>query len=173
MADSNNPSTNPTGTISDTNTTSSTSNTPLKEDTFSPHPPEKGRVSPANATAGEPSSASAKSSSPSITIQTAKLSYSPSASRSPSLRATLMASPPLSPRLPSAQSAHHSRAPSFSSPLNMVELLAGSNGTHVEAKDWKKITLGQLVQGQQLHFIDGDKPVEEACQVNCVLCLRN
>jgi hypothetical protein len=130
-----------------------------REDTLTPRPPSRGRISPATVLPA-PSS----SSHPSLNIQTAKLSHSPSVSRSPSLHATMMASPPLSPRLPSAQSSHHSRTASFSNPVNMVELLSGSNGSHVEARDWKTITLGELVQGQTLKFIDGDTPVEEACQ---------
>jgi hypothetical protein len=76
-------------------------------------------------------------------------------------------SPPLSPRLPG----QHSRSPSFSSAINVVDLLASQqiNGNKpVVARDWKKILLSELVQGQKLVFVDGDTPVEEACQVNTV-----
>src|ERR1700716_3649037 len=92
---------------------------------------------------------------------------SPSASRSPSLRG-MVASPPHSPRLSGHQQAHHSRTPSFSSTLNMVDILASqaSNGTKPVVRDWTKITLGELVEGQKLVFVDGDTPVEEACQVH-------
>ena len=91
----------------------------------------------------------------------------PSVPRSPSLRG-MVASPPLSPRLPGHQATHHSRTPSFSSTLNMVDILASqaSNGIKPVVRDWTKITLGELVQGQKLVFVDGDTPVEEACQVS-------
>jgi hypothetical protein len=72
-------------------------------------------------------------------------------------------SPPLSPRIP-GHASHHSRTSSFSSAVNVVDLLA-SNGSKPVAKDWTKITLRELVQGQKLVFLDGDSPVEEACQV--------
>jgi hypothetical protein len=77
--------------------------------------------------------------------------------------AGMVASPPLSPRL--AGHPQHSRTPSFSSSLNVVDLLTSMNGERPAARDWTKITLGELVQGQQLRFVDGDTPVEEACQV--------
>ena len=84
--------------------------------------------------------------------------------RSSSLHA-LVASPPHSPRVP-GHSAHHRRSPSFSS-LNVVDLLASqqTNGVKPVAKDWTKIPLSELVQGQKLVFVDGDTPVEEVCQV--------
>ena len=94
-------------------------------------------------------------------------SLSPIVPRSPSLR-PIVASPPLSPRLhQSAAGAHHSRSPSFSATLNVVDLLASQqpNGSKPPAREWTKIPLSELVEGQQLHFIDGDTPVEEACQV--------
>jgi hypothetical protein len=94
-------------------------------------------------------------------------SLSPIVPRSPSLR-PLATSPPLSPRLQqSVAGAHHSRSPSFSATLNVVDLLATTqqNGEKPPAREWTKITLAELVEGQQLHFIDGDTPVEEACQV--------
>jgi hypothetical protein len=49
----------------------------------------------------------------------------------------------------------------------MVELLSSqaNGGTKPDARDWTTITLGELVQGQNLVFVDGDTPVEEACQV--------
>ena len=85
--------------------------------------------------------------------------------RSPSLHAghTSLTSPPLSPRLPG----NHSRSPSISSAINVVDLLALQqiNGSNAVARDWKKIPLSELVQGQKLVFVDGDTPVEEACQV--------
>lgn len=50
----------------------------------------------------------------------------------------------------------------------MVDILASqaSNGSKPVARDWTKITLEELVQGQKLVFVDGDTPVEEACQVH-------
>jgi hypothetical protein len=84
---------------------------------------------------------------------------SPILTRSPSV----VVSPPLSPRL--AGHPHHSRSPSFSSSLNMVDLLTSMNGEKPAARDWAKISLSELVQGQKLTFVDGDTPVEEACQV--------
>jgi len=92
-------------------------------------------------------------------------------SRSPSLHA-MVASPPHSPRLP-VHSSHHSRSPSFSSSFNVVDLLASQavNGTKPVARDWTKIPLSELVQGQNLVFVDGDKPVEEVCRVT--LDIRN
>ena len=50
----------------------------------------------------------------------------------------------------------------------MVDILASqaSNGVTPVARDWTKITLGELVHGQKLVFVDGDTPVEEACQVH-------
>jgi hypothetical protein len=47
----------------------------------------------------------------------------------------------------------------------MVDILAANNGSKPVARDWTKITVGELVQGQKLVFVDGDTPVEEACQV--------
>jgi hypothetical protein len=119
-------------------------------DSLTPRPPSsQGRYSPTNNNAVGHSAISS------------------SVSRSPSLRG-MVASPPHSPRLPSHQAVHHSRTPSFSSTLNMVDILASqaSNGTKPVARDWTKITLGELVHGQKLVFVDGDTPVEEACQVN-------
>ena len=96
-------------------------------------------------------------------------SLSPIVPRSPSLRPMAAVSPPLSPRLmqSAAGSLHHNRSPSFSSNLNVIDLLASQqpNGTKPPVREWAKIPLSELVQGQQLHFIDGDTPVEEACQV--------
>jgi hypothetical protein len=146
---------------SSSNTTNNNNNN-LNQGSLTPRPPSRGRYSPANASSSIPGQTSA-----------AKFTSSPSVSRSPSLHAAMVASPPHSPRLSSSQSSHnHSRTASFSSPVNMVELLAASNGTRPEARDWKSITLGELVQGQSLHFIDGDTPIEEACQVNLLLLLN-
>jgi len=96
-------------------------------------------------------------------------SLSPIVPRSPSLRPMPAVSPPLSPRLmqTAAASLHHNRSPSFSSNFNVVDLLASQqpNGTKPPVREWAKIPLSELVRGQQLHFIDGDTPVEEACQV--------
>ena len=96
-------------------------------------------------------------------------SLSPIVPRSPSLRPMAAVSPPLSPRLmqSAAASLQHNRSPSFSSTLNVVDLLASQqpNGTKPPVREWTKIPLSELVRGQQLHFIDGDTPVEEACQV--------
>jgi hypothetical protein len=80
----------------------------------------------------------------------------------------MASSPPLSPRLhPSAAGAHHTRAPSFSATLNVVDLLISQqpNGSKPPVREWTKIPISELVQGQQLNFLDGDTPVEEACQV--------
>jgi hypothetical protein len=116
-------------------------------DSLTPRPPSQGRYSPANAVPFQHST-----------------SLSPIVPRSPSLHA-MVASPPLSPRLPGHPS--HSRTPSFSSTINVVELLASQsiNGEKPVARDWKTIPLSELVEGQQLVFVDGDTPVEEACQV--------
>jgi hypothetical protein len=91
--------------------------------------------------------------------------HSLSIPRSPALHAKV-SSPPLSPRLPSHAS-DRSRTPSFSSAVNVVDLLASEtiNGTKPVFRDWTKIPLRELVQGQKLVFVDGDTPVEEACQV--------
>ena len=85
--------------------------------------------------------------------------------RSPLLHA-MVASPPLSPR--PGHGTHHSRRASFSSNLDIVDLLASQavNGSRPPARDWTKICVGELVQGQKLVFVDGDTPVEEACQVH-------
>jgi hypothetical protein len=113
-------------------------------DSLTPRPPSQGRHSPANALERQ-----------SLTIP-----------RSPLLR-PMVASPPLSPRIP-GHSSHHHRTPSFSSTVNVVDLLTSqsSNGTKPAARDWTKISLRELVQGQKLVFVDGDTPVEEACQVS-------
>src|SRR5437667_991076 len=86
---------------------------------------------------------------------------SPVSIRNPPLHAMGM-SPPHSPRIPSHTS-HHTRTPSFSSTVNVVDLLASqtSNGAKPVARDWTKITAKELVQGQKLVFLDGDTPVEE------------
>jgi hypothetical protein len=49
----------------------------------------------------------------------------------------------------------------------MVDLLSSqaNGGTIPDVRDWTTITLGELVEGQNLVFVDGDTPVEEACQV--------
>jgi len=85
--------------------------------------------------------------------------------RSPSIHA-MVASPPLSPR--PGHGTHHSRTASFSSNVDIVDLLASQtvNGSRPPARDWTKICVGELVQGQKLVFVDGDTPVEEACQVH-------
>jgi hypothetical protein len=91
--------------------------------------------------------------------------HSLSIPRIPSLH-TKVSSPPLSPRIPS-HATDRSRTPSFSSAVNVVDLLASQtiNGMKPVVRDWTKIPLGKLVQGQKLVFVDGDTPVEEACQV--------
>ena len=119
------------------------------QDSHIPRPPSQGRYSPAI---------------PNLNgTHLGQSTLSPTVSRSPSLRG-MVASPPHSPRLPGHQS-HHTRSPSFSSTLNMVDILAAGNGAKPVARDWTKITVGELVQGQKLVFVDGDTPVEEACQV--------
>ena len=118
------------------------------QESLTPRPPSRGRYSPAIAS----------------TVPNIQTKLSPTVSRSPSLHPTMVASPPHSPRI-SGHAPNHNRAPSFSSPVNMVELLAASSGTRPDAREWKTIRLGELVRGQKLHFIDGDTPVEEACQV--------
>ena len=135
-----------------TNHTTNTNNDSLTPESVTPRPSSQaGRQSPANI----------------ITGYLNTLSPVPR-SRSPSLHA-MMASPPHSPRLP-VHSAHHSRSPSFSS-FNVVDLLASQavNGTKPVARDWTKIPLSELVQGQNLVFVDGDKPVEEVCRVTFIL----
>lgn len=84
--------------------------------------------------------------------------------RSPSLHAAL-ASPPRSPRL-LGHALHHTRTPSHSA-IDVADLLTSQaiNGSKPVARDWTKVTLGELVKGQKLVFVDGDTPVEEACQV--------
>ena len=122
------------------------------QDSFTLHPPSQGQYSPANAI---PSSSNHHSSN----------TLSPIIPRSPSLR-PMATSPPLSPRIPGHASIHN-RTPSFSSTVNVVDLLASQtiNGSKPAARDWTKITLSELVQDQKLVFLDGDTPVEEACQV--------
>src|SRR5208282_3444675 len=122
------------------------------QDSLDPRPPSQGRYSPANGIAPSTNHHSSNTLSPVIP-------------RSPSLHA-MGASPPLSPRIP-GHASHHSRAPSFSSTVNVVDLLASQtiNGSKPAARDWTKIPLSELVQGQKLVFLDGDTPVEEACQV--------
>jgi len=114
-------------------------------ESLTPRPPSQGRYSPA------PNNSSYLTSNLIIP-------------RSPSLHA-MVASPPHSPRIPGHVS--HSRTPSFSSNINVVDLLASqaTNGTKPAAKDWTKVKLSELVDGQKLVFVDGDTPVEEACQV--------
>ena len=109
------------------------------DSSITPHPPSQGLHSPANVVER----------------------HSLSIPRSPSLHA-LVSSPPLSPRVPD-----RSRTPSFSSSVNVVDLLACQtiNGTKPIVRDWTKIPLRELVEGQKLVFVDGDTPVEEACQV--------
>lgn len=121
-------------------------------DSLTLRPPSQGRYSPVNVI---PPSTSHHSSN----------TLSPIIPRSPSLR-PMATSPPLSPRIP-GHASQHNRTPSFSSTLNVVDLLASQtvNGSKPAARDWTKITLGELVQGQKLVFVDGDTPVEEACQV--------
>ena len=115
-----------------------------KHDSLTLPPPSQGRYSSANSVERQ-----------SLTIP-----------RSPLLR-PMGASPPLSPRIP-GHATHHNRTPSFSSTVNVVDLLASQspNGTKPAARDWTKIPLRELVQGQKLVFVDGDTPVEEACQVS-------
>jgi hypothetical protein len=50
----------------------------------------------------------------------------------------------------------------------MVDILASQAGNGIKpvVRDWTKIPLGELVHGQKLVFVDGDTPVEEACQVS-------
>jgi hypothetical protein len=59
------------------------------------------------------------------------------------------------------------------STLNMVDILSAqaNGGTIPHARDWTTITLGELVEGQKLVFVDGDTPVEEACQVLSLVML--
>jgi hypothetical protein len=114
-------------------------------ESLTPHPPSQGRYLPINTT----------------TMGHSNLP--PIVPRSPSFHAAL-ASPPRSPRL--GHPMHHNRAPSYSA-IDVVDLLASQaiNGSKLIARDWTKITLGELVKGQKLVFVDGDTPVEEACQV--------
>lgn len=121
-------------------------------ESLTPRPPSQGRYSPANNHTHHGSHASTGPATLLIP-------------RSPSLHA-MVASPPLSPR--PGHGSNHSRTPSFSSNVDIVDLLASQavNGSRPPAKDWTKIHLGELVQGQKLVFLDGDTPVEEACQVH-------
>jgi len=114
-----------------------------QDSSLTPRPPSQGLYSPANVVER----------------------HSLSIPRSPLLHANV-ASPPLSPRIPSHAS-DRSRTPSFSSAVNVVDLLASQtiNGTKPVVRDWTKIPLRELVEGQKLVFVDGDTPVEEACQV--------
>jgi len=118
------------------------------QDSLTPRPPSQGRYSPVNVTV--PSNHHSSN------------TLSPGIPRSPLLH-PMVTSPPLSPRIPG----RHSRTSSFSSSINVVDLLASqtSNGSKPATRDWTKITLSELVQGQKLVFLDGDTPVEEACQV--------
>lgn len=120
-------------------------------DSVTRRPPSQGRYSPVIVTAPPNNHHSSNTLSPLIP-------------RSPSLR-PMGASPPLSPRIPVHGS--HNRSPSFSSTINVVDLLASqtTNGSKPAARNWTKIPLSELVRGQKLVFVDGDTPVEEACQV--------
>src|ERR1700737_4136047 len=119
----------------------------MTDDSLTPRPPSsQGRVSPA-------------------TVLPPQSTLSPPPPRSPSLN-VMVASPPHSPRLP-GHASHHGRTPSFSSTFNMVDLLSSQSngGAKPAARDWTTITLGELVHEQKLVFVDGDTPVETACQV--------
>jgi hypothetical protein len=112
-------------------------------ESLTPRPPSQGRYSPVN------------------TAIMGHSTLSPILPRSPSLHAAALASPPRSPRI----ALHHNRRPSLST-ADVVDLLTSRvNGAKPIARDWTKVTLGELVKGQKLVFVDGDTPVEEACQV--------
>ncbi|KAK6527890.1 cell separation during budding [Arthrobotrys megalospora] len=93
-------------------------------------------------------SASQASSSPEFGAQ--KMSRSASSSQA-SLRAT--------PRSPSRQ-------PSLSH-ASLVDLLtiAPRPDINVPQRDWRTIPCKELVAGQELHFVEENKPIEEACQM--------
>ena len=128
-------------------------------ESLTPRPPSQGRYSPANNNTTNTHSPHSSTGHHPATLLIP---------RSPSLHA-MVGSPPLSPR--PSHGSHHSRTPSFSSNVDIVDLLASQavNGSRPPARDWTKIHLEELVQGQKLVFLDGDTPVEEACQVRVPL----